>query len=252
MKNAMKRTLCVGAIILSVMHTAQAALVDRGNGMIYDSSLNITWLQDANYAMTSGYDNDGLMTWQESQNWVNQLSYGGYSDWRIAGTANLDSSCSNETWPQGTQVNFGYNCSGSGNEMGHLYYNDLNGIAYQNDWQGDAAYPTMPVNDNHGLGTTGLFTNIMLASIPAGGAPGSVELGYWSDLYPDPSEAWHFHFGGGGYDGYSGFHVVTDNFYSWAVRDGDVATTVVPVPAAAWLFVSGLLSLIGFAKRKKA
>ena len=45
---------------------ANAALVDRGGGLIYDTDLNITWLADANYAYTSGYDTqdatDGLMT----------------------------------------------------------------------------------------------------------------------------------------------------------------------------------------------
>jgi hypothetical protein len=29
--------------------SAQATLLDRGNGLIYDDVLNITWLQDANY-----------------------------------------------------------------------------------------------------------------------------------------------------------------------------------------------------------
>ncbi len=28
---------------------AQATLIDRGSGLIYDDELNITWLQDANY-----------------------------------------------------------------------------------------------------------------------------------------------------------------------------------------------------------
>ena len=34
--------------------------------------------------------------------------------------------------------------------------------------------------------------------------------------------------------------------YAWAVRDGDV----VPIPAAVWLFGSGLIVLAGFARRK--
>ena len=38
--------------------------------------------------------------------------------------------------------------------------------------------------------------------------------------------------------------------YGWAVRSGDVGA--VPVPAAVWLFGSGLLGLIGIARRKKA
>jgi hypothetical protein len=37
-------------------------------------------------------------------------------------------------------------------------------------------------------------------------------------------------------------------FYGWAVRAGDVGA--VPVPAAVWLFGSGLLGLIGVARRK--
>lgn len=35
---------------------------------------------------------------------------------------------------------------------------------------------------------------------------------------------------------------------AWAVRDGDVSA--VPIPAAAWLFGSGLLGLVGIARRK--
>ncbi len=38
--------------------------------------------------------------------------------------------------------------------------------------------------------------------------------------------------------------------YGWAVHSGDVST--VPVPAAVWLFGSGLLGLIGVARRKRA
>ena len=40
-------------------------------------------------------------------------------------------------------------------------------------------------------------------------------------------------------------------FNAWAVHDGDVVSSV-PVPAAAWLFGSGLLGLIGMTRRKKA
>lgn len=38
---------------LSLAGAAQAALHDRGGGLIYDDAQNITWLQDANYAKTS-------------------------------------------------------------------------------------------------------------------------------------------------------------------------------------------------------
>ena len=65
---------------------ANALLYDRGGGLIYDSDQNITWLQDANYAKTSGYDSDGRMTWDNAVAWANQLEYQGYKDWRLPTT----------------------------------------------------------------------------------------------------------------------------------------------------------------------
>lgn len=50
----------------------------------YDTVLDITWLADANYAQTSGYDNDGVMSWYSAMSWTTQLEYNGYSDWRLA------------------------------------------------------------------------------------------------------------------------------------------------------------------------
>ena len=35
----------------------------------------MTWLADANYAKTSGYDADGLMDWQSAMDWAANLSY---------------------------------------------------------------------------------------------------------------------------------------------------------------------------------
>ena len=47
-----------------------------------------------------------------------------------------------------------------------------------------------------------------------------------------------------------GYQYGFDKFFSlrsWAVQTGDVSA--VPVPAAVWLFGSGLLGLIGVARR---
>ena len=60
-----------------------AALIDNGSGLIYDSDQDITWLSDANFAMTSGYDIDGMMTHSEAKTWVGNLIYAGFSDWRL-------------------------------------------------------------------------------------------------------------------------------------------------------------------------
>ena len=58
--------LCACALTLAVSTTANAALVDRGGGLIYDDVLNVTWLQNANAALGSSYDNidgTGRMIW---------------------------------------------------------------------------------------------------------------------------------------------------------------------------------------------
>ena len=74
----------VGLIVgLVVPGLSGASLIDRGMGMIYDTELGITWLQDTNYAQTSGYDADGGMIWSEAMIWADQLEYGGHSDWRL-------------------------------------------------------------------------------------------------------------------------------------------------------------------------
>jgi len=72
---------------------------------------------------------------------------------------------------------------------------------------------------------------------------------YWSgtSYASDPASAWNFRFSGT--DG-SQLPLLKDGFldYAWAVRDGDVGA--VPLPAALWLFGSGLLGLIAVARRK--
>lgn len=75
----------VASVVLGafIVGGAQAALMERGGGLIYDDVLDITWLQDANYAKTSGYDDDGLMTWDASMAWAEQLEYAGFADWRL-------------------------------------------------------------------------------------------------------------------------------------------------------------------------
>jgi hypothetical protein len=74
----------LAALGLMLALPVQAGLVDRGGGLLYDNELNITWLQDANYAKTSGADADGRMTWNVATDWAAGLVYGGYDDWRLA------------------------------------------------------------------------------------------------------------------------------------------------------------------------
>ncbi|MGD8909722.1 MAG: hypothetical protein PVI92_10285 [Chromatiales bacterium] len=72
----------VGLWAFGLASTVQAQLIDRDNGMIYESEQNLTWLQDANYARTSGYDLDGKMTWQQAMAWVEGMVFNGFDEGR--------------------------------------------------------------------------------------------------------------------------------------------------------------------------
>jgi hypothetical protein len=198
-------------LVLSVLSFgANAALVDRGSGLIYDDALDITWLQDANYAQTSSFDSNGRMTWDTAIAWAGGLSYSGYDDWRLPTTASPDPNCSEHpSEPSGT------GCTGS--EMGHLFYSD--GISQSNP---------------------GVFVNVLPP-------PGE---GYWSETeyspYPIPFvTAFAFNPDNGDQT----WAIKSNSFYAWAVTDGDVAASVIPIPAAVWLFGSGL-GLLGWMRKK--
>ena len=89
---------------------AQAALQDFDLNddtvadAFYDTDLNITWLRDANL--------NGSMNWATAVSWADNLSFGGYTDWRLPNTTGL---CT------------GYDCTCS--EAGHLGYVELGNSA---------------------------------------------------------------------------------------------------------------------------
>jgi hypothetical protein len=73
---------CIG--LFGSSFSLHAELFNRGGGLIYDSDNNITWLADADYPWTSDatIDDDG-MTWSSAMRWAENLTYEGYSDWRL-------------------------------------------------------------------------------------------------------------------------------------------------------------------------
>lgn len=200
------------SILLSATGASQAALFDRGNGLIYDSALNITWLQDANYAQTSGYDADGKMTWADANAWAGQLVYQGYSDWRLTSVGNTPAS--------------GYLATG---ELGYMFYNNLGNTA------GTSILGNVSFTDATPGGGTVSFLNVQ-------------SLIYWNaEAHASiTASAWAFDTS----VGFQGYGNKPNVWYGWAVRDGDVSS--VPVPGALWLFGSGLLGLAGLAHRRKA
>jgi len=68
-----KMAALMAGVGLLASGSAQASLIDRGDGLIYDNVLNITWLKDANYAKTSSYASDGRMTWSAANTWATNL-----------------------------------------------------------------------------------------------------------------------------------------------------------------------------------
>ena len=227
------------ACLTSFAATAtNAALISRRGGQaVYDTDLDITWIGNANLAKsdtfglaiggslgtypgdTSSVDgfifSDGTMNWPGAKFWIDAMNASN------GGTGYLGFN----DWRLPITVQPDPGCSNQtadvppqgygtgciGSEMGHL--SNVEGIS--------AAAP-------------GLFSNVK-----------SNTIFYWSgtEYTPDTSNAWNFYFGFIG-EQYPDLKYI--NGYAWAVRSGDV----IPVPAAVWLFSSGLIGLLGVASRK--
>ena len=205
------KSWAAAAAMVVLSGAVQAALVNRGGGMIYDTTLNITWLSDWNYAQTSGDDANGLMNWLTAKNWADNLVYGGYDDWRLPTSLNAD----------GTGPCMSFNCSGS--EMGHMFYVD---------WDATAGNPFSSGTDAANLA---LFSNVQ-------------SYAYWSGTGFSPNNnAWFF----GTISGHQNFSfgAPPNQFflYAVAVRPGDVGA---PVPAPQTLALA-LLALAGIAAARR-
>ena len=108
----------VVVMLFFLVASAEAALIDRGGGFIYDDVQDITWAQDANI--------NGVDTWANQVAWAAGYSqthsvYGTFDDWRLPTTLQPDASCSD----QSGGVSSGLDCTGS--EMGHLF--NVDGIS---------------------------------------------------------------------------------------------------------------------------
>lgn len=224
-----KNTLVGLALLASVLSgAAQASLVDRGGGLIYDNVLNITWLQDANYAKTSGYDVDGKMNWYEAMTWAEGLVYGGYSDWRLPGVKPANGEYFTGTYSNNGTADIGYNINSTSSEMAYLHYSNLGnmGLLIPNgDFSG--CQNNLP---NMCMYNVGIFHTLQAAT-------------YWSMTGLASDSAFNFNMSTGGQGGNT---KTGDNFYAWAVRDGDVSP--VPAPPAFILILTGL-GLLGLTKR---
>lgn len=224
--------ILVAMTAVAAMGTAQAALFDRGSGLIYDDALDITWLQDANYSKSnsfgiSGINPNGSMSWNTAQVWIgamNSASHLGYSEWRLPTALVGDASC---TTGSGGLSGYDMNCTGS--ELGSLYYKTLGRQGPFDQW--GILHPGTENNNS------GPFVNLNPVS-------------YWTSTeWPNSEDTvYRFDFLTGGRD-------ETWKEFSfprvWAVLDGDVAqASPIPTPPAFILMLTSL-GLLGLTNRFK-
>ena len=228
--------ICAGLLPLVLVSTVEAnSLASRLGGLAYyDDTLDITWLADANAGAGSAFDDgfsstDGLMTWASANAWAASLNINGVTGWRLPTMMDTGAPGCDFAY---TGTDCGYNVqTGSAattvySEMASLWYDTLGNLAYY-DTAGNGSQP------GWGLTNTGPFSNVQSGR-------------YWSGTVfaINPNDAWNFNTFFGIQDAY----VKDSKLFAWAVRSGDVS--VVPIPAAAWLFGSGLIGLLAVARRK--
>lgn len=242
----------VAGVVLSVPAAQAAAVSGQGtwettlkgrdldgnalNGFeaFYDTSLNITWLADANLARTSGYDADGgWMSWDEASEWVAQLNIGGVTGWRLP--TMVDSGARGCALIANGGSDCGYNANTSTSELAHMFYVTLGNKAQRST--------SGAIQSGSGLTNSGTFANLRSGS-----------FSYWTgvEVAPSSGTAWFF---GTSY----GIQNVTSKgarVLAWAVHDGDVAslgdvTSPVPEPDALALVLAGIGATLLMRRRRQ-
>lgn len=216
-------------LLVSVsFNNANAALLPRLGGLaVYDTDLNLTWLADANAIAGTPFDDgtnttNGWVSWSSANAWAASLNVAGVTGWRLPTTLQPDTSCMGQTG--GGTISVGANCTGS--ELGHLFYLELGG----------SNLPSPP--PSNGILASGDADLALFSNIQSVFGQGGI---YWSATEYNAANAWQFNFNNGlqFFEHKNGF----GGHPAWAVHDGDVSP--VPVPAAIWLFGSGLITLLG-------
>lgn len=217
---------------ISGQGTWETTLLPRdinGDGVIdafYDSSLNITWLRDANPFRNGGM-RGGELDWNDASNQAVHSYALGISGWRLPSMVDTGNMGCDLSYSGGTDC--GYNVQLSLSEMAHLFYVTLGNL------------PSCPVGTTDptkqclqtgwGLTNTGLFIDMQ-------------KYDYWTEVEyaANLTKAWSFNMD-------FGFQYYSDKQYgavfSMLVHDGDVGTSnnSIPTPSSICLVLASLIAL---------
>ena len=263
----------LAGLLLSVFAgSSSAALVERmGGKAIYDTNTDLTWLADANYAQTSGYaavSANGGMAWDVANSWAENLTVDGVSGWRLPTTIALSADPSCTSLAGNYSYTSVYTCTGG--ELGNLFYNEFSPelVTVTSTWDPTQVlyqyYDALDSNAN-----LQLFSNVKpgaywTSTMRDPATPGYTECfpdpesltgTYCQTIPPEEASYWEFAMVGGSQLSSNS----SAEYRAWAVMTGDVALVAggagggvnpVPVPAAVWLFGSGLLALLGVSRRR--
>lgn len=226
-----KNMTAVAFIMFSALFpVVHAALLDRGGGLLYDDVLDITWLQDANYAKTSGYDANGLMTWADANLWANTLVYHDpirsvdLDGWRLP-TVKPVGAAFNYEWQLDGSSDEGYNITSTSSELSFMYYMNL---GLKGSFSTDGTYRS-------DFGVFASSVAIWSGEVNVGPVANLQSYIYWAKSGDTINDAWIFTTAEGNQrDGFP--H--PNGAFAWAVRAGDVAA--VPEPEFFAMLLAGL------------
>lgn len=211
-------SLLILALLMSV--NAHGALINRGSGMIYDTVLNITWLQNANLMQTSGFDFDGIGNHASVSNWAANLEFGGYTDWRLPSIKPGDgSNIYDWSFSFNGSTDRGFNNASVQSELAYMFYVNLANVSFY-----------APSGVGNQPGSHALNTSFVDAESGETYNFENIGMTYWAKEVNNPflNVGWAFNFKN--FNGISlgdqQLHTTSAKLSGWAVRDGDVASTL--------------------------
>ena len=196
---------------------ANALLIDNNDGTIFDTETRLLWLKDANYAASSSFGFDGLMTQEDAVKWANDLvittSNGTITGWRLPTVSPVNGSDFNLSPSYDGTTDVSYNLNNRVSELAYLFFKLENLSYYDTSGNAQSGYGWKKGN-NHDP-----FFNIQEGWYWTG-------TNYSADDYFSFDTSW----------GYQDTSLNNLMYYAWAVK-------TIPEPATPALLAAGLLGL---------